>query len=279
MIVLRAFISVVFVICVLAAGTAAQAGSDPTPSGDFDGKLHVDFIPYVWLPTINGEFTFKLGDLHAPNIPIVPGDVTKDFDTKIGPNQYLAKLNFALMGELSVRKGNLAFIGDVINLNLGSTQSTLVNPAGIADFPLNLKAQQQIVASVITGEPSVTVFHSHGSYADINAGGRLMSLSVNANFQLTTPVGYFNPNGGASKTVTYSNFVFGTNGAIGLGKKLSFPFYFDYGPGSPQTLAYQGGLRYGKTILEWRYLSYFSGTGFVKTLNLGGPMVGYTITF
>ena len=60
---LRALLAVVLVVFALAAGTAARADDDPTPSGDFDGKFHVDFIPYVWLPTINGSFTFKLSDL------------------------------------------------------------------------------------------------------------------------------------------------------------------------------------------------------------------------
>jgi hypothetical protein len=270
----RRFVAALFVFFALTVTVAARcaSASDP-PAGEFDGKLHIDVTPYVWLPTINDTLSYSLADVHAP---IDPSDLTKTFDTQIGPNSYLTNLNFAAMGELRIRSGIFAVSADIDNANIVNTNAIFVNPSAHFFFPLGLHTQEQVVATSVTVTPSVTVFHNRGSYADILAGARFFTVNANANWQLTTPYGYFQPNGSACRLVRYNAFVFGTDGRIALGKKWSVPFYFDYGPASTSTLETYAGVTYGKTSLVFKYLRYQGASGFVKSLNLGGPVLGYT---
>src|SRR5450631_4525295 len=50
---------VVTLTCMLAAA-AAVARAEDRPDDPWDGKLHVDVTPYIWLPTINGTLRFAL---------------------------------------------------------------------------------------------------------------------------------------------------------------------------------------------------------------------------
>ena len=70
----------------VAQSTVAQ-GSD---SGSDAQKWTVSVTPYLWLPNINGNINYNV-----PN-----GGGTGQIGVSVGPNSYLAKLNFAFMGSL-----------------------------------------------------------------------------------------------------------------------------------------------------------------------------------
>ena len=48
-----------------AAFAAAPALADQTQDdgGFYDGNIHAQLTPYVWLPTINGTFRYNLSDI------------------------------------------------------------------------------------------------------------------------------------------------------------------------------------------------------------------------
>ncbi len=256
-------------------GTPARADDNP-----YDGKLNFTLTPYVWGPTINATFGYDVGDLHQ-NLPNPPAGTIQ---TQIGPNSYLTHLTFALMAAASVRKGNLALYTDFINVNAGNQATsafTLVGPLGNPHtFTGNVNAHA--FATLWTVGPSYTVFNQQGTTVDVLAGGRFAWVKTSFDYQLTGPNGIFNPSGSASKTGTLSDVLIGTYGKIGLGSHWSIPFYWDLGTGTPAfTTELVGGIKYGQLSLLWRYLDYSNASSgkLVQSMNLNGPMIGYTFRF
>lgn len=264
---------------VLAVGWVSTARADDT--GEFDGKTHVDFTPYLWVPTINGTFGFTLSQINS-SIPVA-ADLTKTFDLRSGPNNYLTKLNFALMGTFQLRQGNLSLYSDVINLNASNVSTTVTDlsgPAGNLNVAIGVNAGAQIVSTLWTFGAGYTLYHHQGTNVDFLVGGRMAYLSANANLQLTSsgPLGQTFSAGTAAKETDW-NFILGAKGQIGLGPKFSIPYYADFGPETLYTWQGLVGLKYGNLSLDWRHLSYSNASpgAFVKQFSLDGPALAYTL--
>ena len=261
---------------------ATQATATAAAPNPWDGKLHVDITPYVWLPTINGQFRFHLSDFRGGNGPIAT-DLSQTLDTQIGPNSYLANINFALMGTATARIGRLALYTDVINTNFSTSNASTLNltgPRGNLNVAIASKAQAQVVSTIFTVAPSYTIFHDGKTFADLMVGGQFEGLSVNANAQLTGPLGN-TYSAGASRKENYSAVIAGSYGEIGLGGHWSAPYYLDFGFGAPTSWEYLLGIKYGNLAVSWRYLQFNAGssTALLQRLTLGGPMIGYTFHF
>ena len=267
--------------CAVSVNLSA-ARADEHPSDPYDGKIHIDVTPYVWAPTLNGQFRFPLSKLPpaAMGVPIAK-DLSQTFDAKVGPNSYLANINFALMANATIRIGNVALYSDLINANVSGARSTVTNltgPRGNLNATISNQAQSQIVSTLWTVGPSYSVYHTEKSSVDILAGGRFLWLSANANVQLTGALGGTHT-AGVSRKVNYGDFVIGTYGHIGLGGHWSAPYYLDAGFGTPSSWQGIVGVKYGNTSLSWRYLQYnaSSSDALLQRLSLGGPMIGYTL--
>ena len=268
----------------VAALPNAAAAPNVAVLGDIPvlNKVQIDFTPYLWLPTVNGTFRYRTTDIATPGgIPLVVGAI-QTFDQTVGPNQYLSKLNFALMGALSIHVGPLGFFGDFINVNASSqtaTNATFTGPLG-GMYTLGASGGGQVITTLVTAAPTITIFHALGTQVDFLAGGEWLTLTANANAQLTGPMGN-TFTAGAGRSETYGDFVAGFKGQIGLADHLSLPFLADAGFGIPSSYQLYGGVKYGNLSLGWRYLQYNAGssTALVQRLTLGGPMLGYTIRF
>ena len=275
-----------------ASGIARADSPKPAPSADpyantqWDGKTHLNFTPYLWLPTLNATLRFRGQDV-STGAPITGGPGSGGtFDTQIGPSNYLAKINFALMGTIELRKGNWAIFSDAINTNIaGSTGQTInvTGPLNNVALSISGKAGMQTVATLWTVGPSYTVYHDKDSAINLLAGGRFTFLSANANFQIqgNGPLG-LTYSAGAARKENYGDAVLGTYGQFGLGGHWSVPFYADLGTGTP-AFTWQAflGLKYGNALIGWRNLAYSSGgsSNLLQSMSLGGPMLGYSLHF
>jgi hypothetical protein len=262
---------------VATAPTVAVLGDVPILN-----KIQIDFTPYVWLPTLNGTFRYRTTDIATPGgIPLIIGAV-QSFDQRVGPSSYLSKINFALMGRLVVHVGPLGFYGDVINANLSNQSATNASFSGPLGgmYTVGASGGGQVVTTLISAAPTVTLFHALGTRVDFLAGGQWLTLSANANVQLTGPLGN-TFTAGAGRSETYGDFIAGFKGEIGLAPHLSLPFLADAGFGTPTSYQLLGGIKYGNLSLAWRYLQFNAGssTALVQRLTLGGPILGYTIPF
>jgi hypothetical protein len=272
-------LTVAFILALIAGSPAARA--DDPASNPFDGKLNVELTPYVWLPTLNGTFRFKLSDLTTPAGAPIGTDLTQTFDTSVGPNSYLSKINFGLMFNGTIRMGPLALYSDLINVNVsGATSKTrdFTGPGGNLNYTFSTGAQSQIVTTLWTIAPSFTIFHAKGTTINLLAGGQFLWLTGSAAAQLTDMAGRtFSV--GALKRETYSDFIVGSNGEVGLSNKWSLPYYVDAGFGAPSTWQGSIGVKYGNTALSWRHLQYNAGnaSALLQGLTLDGPTFSYTL--
>ncbi len=259
------------------------ARADGASSDDWNGKVHVDVTPYIYLPTLNATFRYRLSDFQKINGAPIATDLSQTIDTTVGPNSYLANLNFALMGNATLRMGKMALYGDVLNANLNRQSSkvfTPTGPLGNVTFNISAQTQQQVVTTMWTIAPSFTVYHDKNTSADFLLGGRFVNLSANANFQLSDAMGN-TYSAGAARKDNYGDFIIGSYGQFGLGGHWSAPYYIDYGFGTPST--WQGiiGVKYGQASLSWRYVRYNAGTStaLLQSFSMGGPQFGYTFKF
>jgi hypothetical protein len=285
---LRALIALLLMLAAMTFGSLA-ARADEGSDADFNGT-HIDFTPYLWLPTINSSLSYKLSDLNRGGlgpggIPIAI-DLARTFDLQAGPSQYLSKLNFALMGELSLRHGNFSGFVDVINMNAGNQSLTVGNvtgPNGNLNVSFNNNASGQIVATMMTYAGAYTLLHHGGTNVDFLVGGRYLQLSTNGSVLLTgTGGGPFAGqtfSAGVDKKETDSLFVLGVKGQIHILSKLNVIYYGDWGPETLYTDQLLGGLKYGNLSLLWRHIQFNNPTpsALVQRFDLDGPAIAYTL--
>ena len=258
--------------------TPAPAATDADPF--YDGKLHVAFTPYVWLPTINATFRYNLSDIHLP--PGAPG-LSGTFDTTVGPNKYLSNLNFALMGNLQFRLGNTALDTDFINVNISDQTSALFNLSryGHPSTTLSGTAHSREVGTIAQAVGSDTFYRNGNTTVDFLLGGRMFFTTASVDWQLDVDDGVISKNGSARRSSTLGDAIVGSFGQVALGKRWAIPFYVDLGTGDPN-FTWQGilGIKYGQLGLTYRYLDYSNGGGgLVQNLRMNGPQVGYTLKF
>jgi hypothetical protein len=262
----------------------AGAGAARADDGGAGSKFDIDFTPYLWLPTLNGTFHFRTSDITTPGgVPIgdLPiGAISRSFDTQVGPNNYLSHINFALMGTVTAHFGRVGLYGDVLNANVSNAGGSVIDLSGPLDATISTHTQIQIVSTLWTIAPSYTVYRSKSSSVDFVAGAQGLTLSTNANLQLSDANGNMF-SGAAARKETYSNFIVGGYGHVGLGGHWSVPFYLDAGFGTPTSWEGIVGVKYGRAALSWRYLQFnaVNNNALLQRLTLGGPMFGYTIQF
>jgi hypothetical protein len=269
-------------ILALIAGSPAARAADPAPN-PYDGKLDIEVTPYVWIPTLNGTFRFKLSDLQTPAGAPVAADLTQTFDSSVGPNSYLSNINFALMFNGEIRMGPLALYSDFLNANVSGANSRIRNitgPLGNLNYTFSTAAQSQIVSTLWTVAPSFTIYHDKSTAVNLLAGGQFLWMTASAGAQLTSMAGNTFTIG-ALKREAYSDFIVGSYGQVGLGGAWSLPYYVDAGFGAPTTWQGQIGVKYGNTALSWRHLQYnaANSSALLQGMTLDGPTFSYTIKF
>jgi hypothetical protein len=270
---------------------SAIPSAAPSPSGSmkassgldlYDGRWHATLVPYLWAPNING--TLKFGVPRLPN----QGAGLALVDFKIGPNDYLASLNFAIMATVEVRKGNLALLGDYINLNVSSSTGSVTSisgPLGHIVIPLSLSTSERLSGTMWLLAPSYTVLRGSAGSVDFLVGARGLGTTASANWNFTAGSNDFiSRSGSVSKGVSIDDFVVGVRGRVNLGTRRWFvPYYIDAGWGSNNsTWRGQIGIalaaNHGQSIiLGYRTLQYnMTNLNVLQSVRFSGPGLGYS---
>ena len=234
---------------------------------------------YVWLPTINADLKYGL----PANQPGSPG-------VKIGPNDYLTNLNFAVPVVGEARKGNFSIFTDVMYLSLTGTGSHIREiDIGPGHFPvpptLDIGTETDLKALEWTLVGGYTVAKGDGGNLDVIGGLRYLGAKFTTDWHLsadfTLPDGshVFTRTGSISQRQDLWDGIVGVRGRIKAGEKWFFPYYADIGAGSAK-LTWQliGGAGYslgktGKTdlVLVYRYLAYEGNSDkLMQKFSLGG---------
>jgi hypothetical protein len=297
---LTVYSAVAFVaVSLCSAGVASAQGSSGAPASTatpaptildraYDGKFHWTVTPYVWLPTVNGNLQYQtpaLGRLGATG-------GTAQLNIQAGPNSYLSHLNFAAMGAVEVRKGNVDVFGDYINVN-GSTGSTYVasvySPLGKFAVPLNLATSSHLSSTIWDLQAGYTV--AHGSDADVELFGGYRAFPVTSTLSYDINIGskaQISRVGGLERVDSLNDWIWGVRGKalFGSDRKWFVPYYFDTGMGwNNNTMQYYTGVgrvfRTQALIFGWRSLQYNTANGapsnaLVQRLRFDGPLIGYS---
>jgi hypothetical protein len=290
----------IFIFC--AAGATARAqDSQPTPvpaqtpaptllDREYDGQTHVMFAPYIWAPTIKGNFRFEIPTLRKTTTTGSGGGGHLLAGTlEVGPSDYLPKLNTALMGAFDIRKGNIDLFADAIYLNAttnATISSTITGPLGHVHIPVTLNSSARLASGIYEVALGFTVARSH--YADLSTFLGYRDFPVNLNIGWNATIGkrgLIAPSGTATTSDRTEDAVWGLKGRAFLsGKGWYIPYYGDFGGGNNNSTweAYSGlGYAYphGQSfILLYRQLDYygFPEAAHTQRLDLGGPVLGYT---
>ena len=283
----------------VAIGCAAPAWAQPA-SGSAEA-WRFSLTPYVWLPTVNARIAYPLpGGGGGGGGAGGGGGIGDGFlETEIGPNQYLTKLEFALMLNAQARRGPWSLAADYIGVRAAGQGSSI----GGISIGGNLLPGTRPGVSVDTGISSTLrtrLWSVVGGYAlatgdahtvDVIAGMRLGQLEAGIDWRLsgslTLPNGTpaLERTGSAQVSRNVTDAIVGLRGTWKIDGNWSLPWYVDIGTGTSQFTwqalvgaAYAFG--WGEVTLAYRHLSLKGDGGSAfESVTLSGPLIGATFRF
>lgn len=267
---------------VLAGPAQAQDAAQGQPQNQAsigDDGWQVSITPYVWVPSISGDFRYHL--------PSVPGGGTGG-QVHMGGKSLLQALNFAAMAEVEARHGRYSLLGDIIYLSLGTSSSTLTsvdrNPgAGLGvSTALDAATATKLRGSLMNFAGGYSVLAGAWGHLDVIAGVRLLPLHT------STELGVNGQIAGAEQGITIArditlhgdttlvDGVAGLRGQYALGQSWYLSGTGDIGGGSATTWQLAGAIAWRASwadiSLGYRHLAYDQGGhALVRKLSFSGP--------
>ncbi len=295
----RLFVMAALSGCAFATSTAAVLAQEaqpapapaPVPSPtlmdrEYDGNLHIQVAPYIWAPTVRGNFQFSIPIVSNPKHGITQTSVM------VKPADYAAKINSAAMFSFDARKGAADLFGDFIyvNASASASDSAIVSGRlGRVQIPISLSTNSHLRASIWELAAGYTFVRGHNADLGIFGGLREYPLDVTLDYNATIGKrGIINPSGSIVSDNIAQDVIFGLRGKAFLGDgRWYIPYYIDLGTGigavTNQTWEGYTGVGYGfphgqTLLLAYRTLNYdaFAPVSDVQKLTMSGPLLGYT---
>jgi hypothetical protein len=259
-------------------GMAAPASAADSASAWDSGRWQFSVVPYVWLPNINGSL-----DTSVQGRRRLDGLLEDlDLSAKLGPNDYLSNLEFAIMLGGEARKGNWSMFTDLIYIDMGDQKTRvrqITGPRGRSLDTLSRQATTSFSSTLWTLGGAYTVARGRYGNVDLLAGFRYADISSDLTLRIEGSRDLLDLDYKVSLDRTEWDGIVGAKGQILLPDTRWFiPYYFDVGTGS-SNWTWQGlvGLGYrfgwGDVTLALRSLSYdFDDNN--ADLRLTGPAIG-----
>jgi hypothetical protein len=264
----RGLTALVMGVGVLGSGIAASEDVDM-----YDGQWRFGATPYLWLPSLHGNL----------ELPLPSGSVSAE--VQINPGSYLSDLQFGFMMAGQARRGDFAFIYDLIFADLKGNNSrvrTVHGPNGDIELPIQADVSSKLDSSIVTLGGSYTVAHSSQGSIDVFAAVAISDIRADANWSLTGPIGIFPQSGSLGQTTTLTQGVFGVLGNLRLSDdgKWTMPYEVDGRVGSNSS-GWNGiiGISYrfdwGDVRLAYRNLYYsMNDDKVLQSIRMTGPALG-----
>ena len=272
------------------AATAVSQAQEATPAPEasptfmdreYDGQLHITAAPYIWAPTVRGNFQFSI-----PTLPRHPGHLLQT-SVEAGPSDYLSKVNSGAMVAFDVRKGPVDVFGDYIYANVTSNASAFTTiETRRLQVPVSIGISARLAARIWEAAAGYTVARGHDADLSIFLGVRQFPVNLTSGYNVTIGKrGLIAPSGTIAASTLTNDVITGLRGKAFFGDGHFFvPYYIDVGTGdSNQTWEGYAGAGYafnhGQTLsFNWRSLNYFSfpPVSHVQKLTMYGPLLGYT---
>jgi hypothetical protein len=237
---------------------------------------------YLWMPSL--DVTTSSGN----EIDISFSDILDDLDMTI-------------MSLFGARKGKWSLLTDVIYFDLeqddiGTDVNVPIGPLGRSSLKVNLDADVELQAWVVTPAVSYTVLQNEKVRLDLVAGARYLYIKVDVDLDITDELtlALFRRDIDAIQeaeddvSVKGHNWdgIVGVRGEVALNEKWYLPYYADVGAGDSQlTWQVAGGVgyRFSKVdvIAGYRYLdwNWNDDDDVLGDLNVKGPYVGFKFVF
>jgi hypothetical protein len=266
--------------------TPAPASSPTLMDIQYDGRTHVMLAPYIWGPTVRGNYQYSI-----PTLPGRPGGVVQS-SVQVKPVDYAGSLNSAAMFAFDARKGDIDVFGDYIYTNASASASasaTISGRFGKVQIPVSLNTNARLAVSIWEAAAGFTVARGHDADLSIFMGLREFPLNLTLDYNATIGKrGIITKSGTVKTSDITQDVIFGLRGKAFFGDSRWFvPYYMDVGSGAGtignQTWeAYSGAgyaFNHGQTLLfAYRTLNYnsFAPISHVQKLSMAGPLLGYT---
>lgn len=265
-------------------GLGAALPATAVETNPFDGNWHYSVTPYLWLPNINAKLDFNVPQRLQNQVQAA----VNQFQTEVGPNDYLENLKFALMLTGEVRKGNWSAFTDIIYIDFGNQDThvrDITGPRGRELAQVGVETTTKLSTTVWTLAGAYTLFRDPTWNLDALLGFRYLGLDSELKWHFADkavlPILNLNRAGRVSSNRELWDGIIGVKGQVRLGKTDWFmPYYFDVGAGDSD-LTWQAllgvGYRFGwgDVSLSIRSLSYQFGEHDTD-LRLTGPALGFS---
>jgi len=260
-------------LCAVLALAAAAAFATPAAADDDD---RFTITPYIWLPTIEGEFKYNIPP-GAGGSPIV----------EVGPVDYLDSLNGALMIAGEARFDNFSLFTDVIWFDFSNENASLrsvTGPGGV-EIPIDVGSAADLSAIVWTLAGGLVVMDEENYSVQPFVGLRYSGVDSDFAWSLAGPLNQFPQTGSISGESDFWDGIVGVRGEWRASEHWIFPYYVDVGAGdSDLTWQAMAGVSYrfgwGDLRLVYRHLDYTQDDeALVQELSLSGPAFGASFRF
>jgi len=281
-----------------AAGNAASKPMSFGSASTDPDAYRFALTPYIWLPTINAKINYPVSSL--PNGGAGgPSGLAPDgsVDSEIGPNDYLSKLNFALMLNGEVRRGPWSATVDYIGIKatgLGGRVNSF-SPFDRPNIPVSNSVNTSTTSTIKTTLWTLTAGYeliaNDRMRLDGFAGARFGNLDSTVDWSLSAQITLPNSNnvfarqGTASVSRNFADGIVGVRGSYRLDEQWSIPYYVDIGAG-PSQFTWQAMLGasyrfgWGDLMVAYRHLSMRTDEDSqLAQFELSGPMIGATFRF
>ena len=272
-------------LIILAALAAMLCGPLSAAAQTPGSQWTFSITPYFWLPNIDG--TLKYG---------VPRGAGGGRRLRVGPNDYLEALSFAMMISGEARKDRWSVFTDFIYLDFSSEKSSVrsINFGGnLATASADVSTNSSLKGAVWTLGAGYAVLPGRPVDLDVFGGLRYFGLEASTDWQLR--VGghrsgcrpdLSRESGSISEKKDLWDGIVGVKGRVSLGgSNWSLPYYLDVGTGS-SSLTWQGLLGVAYTYkwlgvtLAYRHLYYDQKDDkLIQDLRFSGPALGVNFRF
>jgi hypothetical protein len=240
--------------------------------------------PYVWLPNVDGTLKYS-----------APPGATGAPEVRVGPNDYLENLDFALMLAGEARKGRWSIVTDLVYLDFaaeGGSVNAVDFGGSRVSTNLNTNTKSSLKGLQWTLAGGYTVMQTPSLTLDVLGGFRYLGLEARTDWQLAAAVTgpgagqTFPASGSATRQVDLWDAIVGIRGRVRLGESRWFmPFHLDAGAGS-SSRTWQGQLgiayafKWGDAVLAYRHLAYDQDDNkLLQDFRFSGPALGASFRF
>ena len=148
----------------------------------YDGHTHIMVAPYIWGPTVKGNFQYSIPTL-ARKRGVV--GITQS-SVQVGPSDYLPKKsNSALMLAFDARKGDVDLFGDIIYLNASTSaafSASVSGPLGKVQVPISLNTNADLAVAIWEAAAGLTFAHGHNADLSGFVGVRDFPLTLTLDY-------------------------------------------------------------------------------------------------